>query len=85
MEVYYPFNNTWIELPPLPILEDGAQYDLTSVLYLPEQDLSPGPVTLLGGFDKKKGFVYKNVFALDWTNSAGFKWVDKKDYLSMLT
>ena len=82
VEVYYPLNDTWIELPPLPILEDGGQYTQTSVLYLPEQAVSPGPVTLLGGFDEGRGMLYDNIFALDWTDQTGFKWVDKEENLS---
>ena len=54
VELYLPWNNTWVSLPPLPVFTDGGtqhQMTYTQMLWLPA---SPYPLHLLGGCSDRR-------------------------------
>ena len=79
MEVYIPWNNTWLDLPPLPDLGDGeGRMDETSIMFL--QDSGGGSrLNLLGGsstdWKTDLGTSTRDVWTLVWdSGSQTYSW-----------
>ena len=81
MEVYLPWNNTWLELPPLPLLDDQVhRIEQTRIFSLNKDGLLR--LYLLGGSStlQTDQDVYTNaVWQLEWFNQS-YHWIED-DYL----
>ena len=83
VEVYIPWNNTWIDLPPLPDLGDGyGRMDHTRIMFLP--DSGGTHLYLLGGrstdWNKGDAKVIGTVWRLVWDKSSlTYSWTDSFD------
>ena len=79
VEVYLPWNNTWLELPPLPVTDDqGHRMDNTRIFSLDKDGLLA--LYLLGGFsslDNNLGELTNAVWRLDWFDSnQSYHWTE---------
>ena len=80
VEVYIPWNNTWLDLPSLPDLSDeGDRMDLTSILSL--TDSAGSFLYLLGGssndWDSGECRETGTVWRLEWDRgSRTYSWRD---------
>ena len=80
VEVYLPWNNTWLDLPPLPELSDGGgRMDMTRIMSL--TDSGGSYLYLLGGSssDRNTGFTTDTgtVWRLLWDRgSRTYSWID---------
>ena len=83
VEVYLPWNNTWLELPPLPLIDcdQRLRMDNTRIFSLDKD----GWLTLylLGGFsslDNGMGYNTRAVWRLDWiTSNQSYRWTKDDD------
>ena len=65
--MYIPWNDTWVFLPPLPVLEDGSEVVQPAAISLPEMILVKFGLALIGGRKVKdeQWSISTTVFGLD--------------------
>ena len=85
MEVYIPWNDTWINLPPLPNLGDGGgRLDTTPIMFLPDHGGGGSFLYLLGGsstdWNTEVATATKTVWRLMWDSSSQtYSWTNSID------
>ena len=83
VEVYIPWNNTWLDLPPLPDLGDGeGRMDQTRIMSL--TDSGGSYLHLLGGsrsdYNTEMATDTGTVLRLQWDRgSQTYSWIDSLD------
>ena len=82
VEVYIPWNNTWLDLPPLPDLGDGGdRMDRTRIMFLTGGGFR---LHLLGGtrtdWNTGEDSITRRVWKLEWDRgSQTYCWIDSYD------
>ena len=85
MEVYIPWNNTWLDLPPLPDLGDGGgRMDRTSIIFMTGSGGGRSSLHLLGGsrtdWNIGRATYTGTVWRLLWDDgSQTYSWTDSYD------
>ena len=82
MEVYLPWNNTWLELPPLPLMNDQVhRMDHTRIFSLNKNGVLA--LFLLGGsrtLDIQEGEFTAAVWWLNWFSSnQSYHWTENEE------
>ena len=84
VEVYIPWNNTWLDLPALPYMEDGNhRMDETRIMYITD-DSGGSFLYLLGGsstdWNTEEGIFTGTVWTLSWDHgSQTYSWKSSLD------
>ena len=84
VEVYIPWNKTWLDLPPLPDLGDGhGRMDRTRIMFMTDQ-VDGSSLYLLGGSRSdsptREGAITSSVWRLLWdSGSQTYSWTDSYD------
>ena len=77
-EVYLPWKDTWLELPPLPVIDQGHRMEETRIFSLNTNRLS---LYLLGGdyVQARGGRMYtRSVWKLQWrASNSSYYWTDE--------
>ena len=87
MEVYLPWNNTWLELPALPFIDPGHRMTDTRIISLTSQGSGVPRLYLLGGnyyLSPLEIITTDKVWELVWngkTNS--YNWISQKHHPSL--